>query len=81
MQLRSAREHPLGDRRCCSRGVDSDPEPRATHAGLARLSTNSRHTIAAGSGHEIHLYEAAVVVQAIADVVEAVKAKTRLPVR
>ena len=67
---RSSTPHPLGDRPLVvlSRGVDSDPEPRATHAALAKLSTNSRHTVVPGSGHEIHLFEPSAVVQAIEDV-------------
>jgi pimeloyl-ACP methyl ester carboxylesterase len=77
---RSSTPHPLGDRPLVvlSRGVDSDPEPRATHAALAKLSTNSRHTVVPGSGHEIHLFEPAAVVQAIADVVRSARTKARL---
>ena len=77
---RSSTPHPLGDRPLVvlTRGVDSDPEPRATHAAVAKLSTNSRHTVVPGSGHEVHLFEPSAVIQAIADVVQSVRTKTRL---
>jgi len=77
---RSSSPQPLGDRPMVvlTRGVDSDPEPRATHAALAKLSRNSRQTVVPGSGHEIHLFEPSAVVQAIVDVVRAVREKTRL---
>lgn len=77
---RSSTAQPLGDRPTVvlTRGVDSDPEPRATHAALAQLSTNSRHTVVPGSGHEIHLFEPSAVVQAIGDVVQSVRTKSRL---
>ena len=75
--------HPLGDRPTVvlSRGEDPNAEREAAHAALARLSTNSRHSIVAGSGHEIHLFQPAAVIQAIADVVKAVREKAPLPPR
>lgn len=51
------------------------------HAELAKLSTNSRHTVVANAGHEIHLFAPAVVIQAIQDVVEAHRKGRRLPER
>jgi hypothetical protein len=48
-----------------------------THAGLARLSTNSRHEVVSTAGHEIHLFTPAKVIQAIDDV--AVAARERRP--
>jgi hypothetical protein len=51
------------------------------HAALAAESTNSRHTVVAGAGHEIHLFAPAAVVQAVQDVVEASRRGSRLPVR
>jgi hypothetical protein len=56
--------HALGDRPLVvlTRGVDSSQELRDVHAGLARLSTNSRHTVVAGSGHEVHLFQPGVVI-------------------
>lgn len=80
---RKGNPHPLGDRPTVvlSRGEDPNAEREAVHAALARLSTNSRHSIVAGSGHEIHLSQPAVVIQAIADVVKAVRDKAPLPPR
>jgi hypothetical protein len=48
---------------------------------VAKLSTNSRYSIVAGAGHEIHLFEPAAVVLAIRDVLGAVRDKTALPAR
>ena len=77
---RSASPHPLGDRPTVvlSRGVEPNAERDSVHAALARLSSNARHAVIAGSGHEIHLFEPSVVVQAIADVVRSVREKTPL---
>jgi pimeloyl-ACP methyl ester carboxylesterase len=75
--------HPLGDRPTVvlSRGDDPDADREAVHAALARLSTNSRHSIVAGSGHEIHLFQPPAVIQAIEDVVKALREKGSLPPR
>lgn len=80
LATRSESEHPLGALAIVvlSRGVDSDPEFRATHARLAALSTNARHTVVEGAGHEVHLFEPNAVVVAINDVVEAVRGEARL---
>jgi pimeloyl-ACP methyl ester carboxylesterase len=53
-QQREERRHPLGDWPLVvlTRGVDENPELAAVHSGLARLSTNSRHTVVAGAGRE-----------------------------
>ena len=77
---RSSTPQPVGDRPLVvlTRGVDSDPEPRATHEALSKLSTNSRHTVVPGSGPEIHLFQPSAVVQAIGDVVQSVRTKSRL---
>jgi len=77
------KEPSFGDRPLVvlTRGSDSSQELKEAHARLARISTNSRHTVVAGAGHEIHLFEPAAVVQAIQDVIAAAKQKTRLPVR
>jgi hypothetical protein len=45
---------------------------------LASLSTDSRHVMVAGSGHEIYLYKPAVVVQAISAVVTSARNGSRL---
>ena len=77
---RSASPHPLGDRPTVvlSRGVEPNAERDSIHAALARLSSNARHAVIAGSGHEIHLFEPSAVVQAIADVLRSVREKTPL---
>ncbi len=81
--LTSKNPQPLGDRPLVvlTRGLESSQELQDAHATLARLSTNSRHIVVARAGHEIHLFEAAAVVQAITDVLEAVRSKTRLTPR
>jgi pimeloyl-ACP methyl ester carboxylesterase len=83
LESRTALIRPLGSRPTVvlSRGTDPDPNREAVQAALAALSTNSRLTIVAGAGHEIHLFEPAAVVQAVADVVTAVRTRTPLPRR
>jgi pimeloyl-ACP methyl ester carboxylesterase len=80
---RQAKPHPLGERPLVvlSRGIDTSPERDATFTALARLSDNSRHTVVPESGHEIHLFKPAAVIQAVQDVVSSVRTKTRLPPR
>ena len=80
---RTAAKHALGDRPTVvlSRGSDPSPDRDASHAAVAALSTNWRHTVVAGAGHEIHLFEPAAVVQAIGDVVQSIRTKTPLPRR
>ena len=53
----------------------------AVHATLAGQSANSRHTVVAGAGHEIHLMAPSVVIQAMQDVVESSRHGSKLPVR
>jgi len=74
---------PLGDRPLVvlTRGEKQTPGQADNHAGLSRLSTNSRHTIVPGSGHEIHLFAPAAVVEAIQDVIAAMRQRTRVPAR
>ena len=62
-------------------GVEPNADRDSVHAALARQSTNSRHAVIAGAGHEIHLFEPLAVIQAIADVVRSVRDKTPLPSR
>jgi pimeloyl-ACP methyl ester carboxylesterase len=80
---RAGNNHPLGDRPTVvlSRGDEPNAEREAVHEALANLSTNSRHSIVAGAGHEIHLFQPAAVIQAIADVVKAFREKSQLPRR
>jgi pimeloyl-ACP methyl ester carboxylesterase len=75
-----ANPHPLGSLPVVvlTRGVDSDQELKDVHARAARLSTNSRHTVVAGSGHEIHLFQPTAVIEAIREVGVAVRTKRRL---
>jgi hypothetical protein len=82
-ETRTAQDHPLGGHPLVvlTRGTESSQELKDVHAGLARLSTNSRHTVVANAGHEIHLFEPAAVIQAISDVSEALRNKARLPPR
>ena len=71
---------PFGDRPTVvlSRGNERDADREDAHARLAKLSTNSRHTVIAGSGHEIHLFQPAAVIAAVNDVLEAIAKKTPL---
>ena len=80
---RKASPHPFGDRPTIvlSRGSDRNAEREAVHASIARLSSNGRHAVVPGAGHEIHLFEPAVVIQAIEDVTAAIRSKATLPVR
>lgn len=75
--------HPLGSRPTVvlTRGDERNEGREAVHAALAGLSTNSRHSIVAGAGHEIHLFDPPAVITAIADVVRAVREKSVLPPR
>jgi pimeloyl-ACP methyl ester carboxylesterase len=61
-----------------TRGIEMTPGIAENHAGLAALSTNSRHTVVPDAGHEIHLFAPTVVIQAIQDVIAAVQTKGRL---
>ena len=76
-------QFPLGTRPTVvlTRGDERNEGREASHAALARLSSNSRHSIVAGSGHEIHLFEPPAVITAIGDVVRAVRAHSTLPAR
>lgn len=81
--VRIAQEHSLGGRPLVvlSRGVDTNEERIAAFDELARISDNSRHAVVAGAGHEIHLFDPGAVVEAIQDVLAAVRTETRLPQR
>jgi len=64
-----------------SRGDERNEGREGVHAALARLSSNSRHSVIAGAGHEIHLFQPEAVIVAITDVLAAIATKSRLPVR
>jgi pimeloyl-ACP methyl ester carboxylesterase len=80
---RKASSHPFGERPTVvlSRGSERSNDREASHGAVAKLSTNARHSIIAGAGHEIHLFEPAAVVLAIRDVLQAVRDKAALPAR
>ena len=82
-EIGTTQDHPLGDRPLVvlTRGLDSSQGLKDAHAALALQSTNSRHTVVAGAGHEIHLFKPAAVVQAIQDVLEAVSTGKKLTAR
>jgi pimeloyl-ACP methyl ester carboxylesterase len=71
---------PLGDRPTVvlSRGDFRNRDREESHAALAQLSTNSRHSIVARAGHEIHLFDPPAVVLAVKDVLAAIAGKARL---
>jgi pimeloyl-ACP methyl ester carboxylesterase len=88
----SGREHPLGALPLIV--VSSDPKPSQPESqrpqgrqscgrddagdGLDLLSSNSMYVVAAGSGHEIHLYQPAVLLQALVRGVLAVRTQSPL---
>jgi len=74
---------PLGDRPTVvlSRGDERHEDREQVHAALARLSSNSRHSVIAGAGHEIHLFQPEAVILAVTDVLEAIARKSPLPPR
>ena len=76
-------QNPLGSRPTVvlTRGDEKNAGRESSHAALARLSTNTRHSMVAGSGHEIHLFEPSAVISAITDVVRAVRENAPLPSR
>jgi pimeloyl-ACP methyl ester carboxylesterase len=79
-ETRAKQQHPLGDRPLVvlTRGMDSTQPVIDVHAALARLSSNARHTVVKDSGHEVHLFQPAVVAQAIRDVMQAARDKKPL---
>lgn len=74
---------PFGDRptSVLSRGDEQNAGREGSHRALANLSTNSRHCVIAGAGHEIHLFEPTAVVRAITDVLAAVRERRPLDAR
>ena len=69
-EFSTSKPHPLGDLPVVvlTRGVDTSADQQKVHAAIAQQSTRSRHTVVEGSGHEIHLFVPAAVVQAIGEV-------------
>jgi pimeloyl-ACP methyl ester carboxylesterase len=52
---------------------DQPPDIIAKHGALTRLSSDSRHLVASGSGHWIQFDEPALVVDAVRDLIERVR--------
>lgn len=82
-QVARSQAQPFGNRPLVvlTRGVGSPEQLRRLHAALALTSSNGRHTIVAGAGHEIHLYEPALVIEAIRDVLDSIRTKQQMPTR
>lgn len=82
----AGRENPLGALPLIVLSGEPKPTPVATTQcvrddaaeGLDRLSSNSIYLVAAGSGHEIHLYQPAAVTRALLGMVVAVRTSTPL---
>jgi hypothetical protein len=55
-----------------------DAASKARQKTLAALSSNASYRVVARSGHEIHLYQPAAVIDATVDVVKAVRDGSRL---
>jgi len=64
-----------------TRGQNMTQGIAENHAGLAHLSTNSRHEVVTTADHEIHLFTPASVIQAIEDVAVAARERRPLVVR
>ena len=62
-----------------TRGLGMSEGLAQNHAALAGLSNNSKHEVVSNSGHEIHLYAPARVIQAVNEVTLAIRQRTRLP--
>jgi pimeloyl-ACP methyl ester carboxylesterase len=76
-QARQKAPHPLGSLPLVilTRGVNTDKERIAAYDELAKLSTKSRHTVVADAGHEIHLFQPAVVIEAIREVITLARSR------
>jgi pimeloyl-ACP methyl ester carboxylesterase len=78
------KQYPLGELPVIvlsSRPIANESERRSRNGAAARLdflSSNTVHITATGSGHEIHLYQPDVVVQALVRGVSAVRNRVRL---
>jgi pimeloyl-ACP methyl ester carboxylesterase len=83
LESRGRADNPMGNVPVIvlTRGQNPGQGLADTHAGLARLSTNSRHVVVPTAGHEIHLFTPEVVIQAIEDVAVAASERRPLPAR
>lgn len=83
----AGREHPLGNLPVIvlsSAPIASESERQSRSGAAVRLdflSSNSLHITATGSGHEIHLYQPDLVVQALLRSVSAVRSRAPLSAR
>ena len=79
-ETRAKQQHPLADRPLVGvdAGLDSTQPVIDVHAALARLSSNSRTQSSRTRGTRCHLFQPAVVVQAIGDVLRAEREKRPL---
>jgi pimeloyl-ACP methyl ester carboxylesterase len=70
-EARRKTPHPLGSLPLVilTRGSNTDKERIAAYDEMAKLSTRSRHTVVAGAGHEIHLYQPSAVIKAIQEAI------------
>jgi hypothetical protein len=77
---RAKREYPLGDISLIvlTRGKDQSEGHGRLQADLVRLSRNSKQIIAKNSGHHIQLDEPETVTDAVHQVVEAIRRRTKL---
>ena len=80
MHAIDADPHPLKDLPLfvLSRGVNNSPLQERLQTDLARLSTNSKRLVVADADHEIHLFRPDVAIDAIREVVRAVRTRARL---
>jgi pimeloyl-ACP methyl ester carboxylesterase len=62
-----------------TRGLEAGGGLTETHAGLARLSRNWRHTVVTDSGHEVHLFKPDAVILAVQHVSAAIRERAPLP--
>lgn len=69
--------HPLGSLPLIilTRGLNTDKERIAAYDDMARMSTNSRHTVVADAGHEVHLYQPLAVIEAIRGVITLTRSR------
>jgi pimeloyl-ACP methyl ester carboxylesterase len=58
-------------------GYVTDAAQKQAHAQLAKLVQNSKHVTDTDSGHEIHKEQPQLVIDAIREVVEAVRSGSR----
>jgi len=64
-----------------TRGADTDNDRIMAYDEMSQMSSNSRHTVVIGSGHEIHLFKPEAVIEAINDVITAARDNARLKAR